>query len=98
MTYGLKSEKSAKNFSYTKTLEKEQIFSVPCAIVKLRRKLNFFGCLYKNGTEGVSCGENWLLKRILGAARICNYLIYQWILLKESSIMFLVLLAVKELL
>ena len=30
MTYRLKSEKSAKNFSYTKTYEEEHIFSVPC--------------------------------------------------------------------
>ena len=30
MTYRLKSEKSAKKFSYKKTKEEEQFFSVPC--------------------------------------------------------------------
>ena len=40
-----------------------------------------------------------LLKRILNTARIYYYLIIEWVHLKESSIiMFLVLLAVKELL
>ena len=55
--------------------------------------------LYKNGTERASCEKKWLLNRVLHTARICNHLIYEWIHLKESSIMmFLVLTSVKELL
>ena len=51
------------------------------------------------GTEGASCGEKRLLKRILHTAGIYYHLILEWIHLKESSIiMLLVLLAVKELL
>ena len=47
----------------------------------------------------ISCGEKWLLKRILHTARIYFYFLLEWIHLKESSIiMFLVLSAVKELL
>ena len=49
--------------------------------------------------EGACCEERWLLNRILHTAGIYNYLIYEWIHLKESNIvMFLVLLTAKELL
>ena len=58
----------------------------------------FFGYLYKNGREGASCGEKWLLNRILHTAGICKYLIYGIIHLICSIIKFLVLLAVKQLL
>ena len=58
----------------------------------------FFGYLYKNGREGASCGEKWLLNRILHTVGICKCLIYGIIHLICSIIKFLVLLAVKELL
>ena len=56
----------------------------------------FFGYLYENGTEGASCWDKCLLKRILNTAGIYYYLILESVHLKESGIMFLVVSAVKE--
>ena len=47
----------------------------------------FFGYLYENGTEGASCRDKYLFKRILNTARIYYYLILEWIHLKERSMM-----------
>ena len=59
----------------------------------------FFGYLYENGTEGASCRDKYLFKRILNTAGIYYYLILKWVHSKERSIiMFLVVSAVKELL
>ena len=58
----------------------------------------FFRSLNKNGKEETSCGEKCLLNKTLHIS-IYNYLLFEWIHLKESRIiMLLVLSAVKELL
>ena len=78
ITDRLKSEKSAKKFSYTKFWWKRTIFE--CILQHLNSEgisenfkellSLFFGYLYKNKTERASCGETWFLKRILYTAGI----------------------------
>ena len=81
-----------------------QITEVLESVLSIRQPLkNFlsllFWYLYKKGKDGPSCGEKWFLNRTLHTAGIYNYFTYEWIHLKESSIiMFLVLSAVTELL
>ena len=96
-----------KTFHIRKPKNKSK-FLVYLAALKLTRNfqnlwttcyLYSFGYLYKSGRKGASSTEKWLVNRILHTAGIYNYLIYNWIRLKETSIiMFLVLSAVKELL
>ena len=73
MTYRLKREKvSEKLFIYENLIRRPNFY---CTLLYLNsegifenfeeRFIFFFGYLYKNGTEGASCGEKWLLNRIL---------------------------------
>ena len=62
------------------------------------KKVGCFLDVYIKREEACSEGR-WLLNRILNTAGIYNYLIYEWIHLKQSGIvMFLVLLTAKKLL
>ena len=71
-----KSEVSEKLFIYKKPKKRNNFLEYLAITQKefpktLKNFLSLiFGYLYKNGIEETSCGEKWLLKRILHAAGI----------------------------